>query len=74
MGISDKILIEHTYIHIGTGNEYKVIGFVDIRHQPTGKWEPGVAYQSVGDTFGTYVRSIEDFKSNFEYVENTIET
>ena len=63
--LGDKPLIDHTYIHTQTKNEYKVV--------ESGYWYDAVFYVRADNTPGFYGRTVQSFMSNFEDTENIVE-
>lgn len=72
--LSDKPLIGHIYIHVKTKSEYKVIGFGGIKSPNNNLWHTGIFYQKLNGSGSIFGRTIDDFKDNFEDIEDTIET
>ena len=58
--LGDKPLIEHTY--------------VQTKCPESGYWYDAVFYVHVDNAPGFYARTIQNFMSNFEDVENIVET
>lgn len=72
--LGDKPLIDHTYIHTQTKNEYKVVELGKIKCPESGYWYDAVFYIRADNTPGFYGRTVQSFMSNFEDVENIVET
>lgn len=72
--LEDKPLIEHTYIQTRTGNEYKIVAIGKIKCPESGYWYDAVFYVRADNSPGFYSRTIQNFMSNFEDVENIVET
>ena len=72
--LDDKPLIEHTYIQTRSKIEYKVVDIGKIKYTERGYWYDAVFYVHADNSPRFYARTIQNFMSNFEDVENIVET
>lgn len=57
------------YKHKKTGNTYLVLGLSQVKCMYSGTWLPAVIYYATEERDKTYIRTEEDFMTNFEEID-----
>ena len=68
----EKLNVGNYFLHSKSGNVYKIVECRDNLIKLNGKWSPGVIYTRGDIQSELYVRTIDDFKNNFEHIYSPV--